>query len=40
MLKALAGKHVVVEAVLVRDVLLPETIKTVVADKLAEAARR
>src|SRR5512145_2835336 len=27
-LKALKGKHVVVEAILVRDVLLPETIKT------------
>ncbi len=38
-LKALAGKHVVVEAVLVRDVTLPETIKTAIADKLAEEQR-
>jgi regulator of protease activity HflC (stomatin/prohibitin superfamily) len=38
-LKALAGKHVVVEAVLVRDVSLPETIKTAIADKLAEEQR-
>jgi regulator of protease activity HflC (stomatin/prohibitin superfamily) len=37
--KALAGKHVVVEAVLVRDVELPETIKTAIADKLAEEQR-
>ncbi len=34
--KALEGKHVVVEAVLVRDVELPEAIKTAIADKLAE----
>jgi len=38
-LKALAGKHVIVEAVLVRDVDLPETIKTAIADKLAEEQR-
>jgi regulator of protease activity HflC (stomatin/prohibitin superfamily) len=38
-LKALTGKHVVVEAVLVRDVSLPETIKTAIADKLAEEQR-
>jgi len=38
-LKALGGKHVVVEAVLVRDVTLPETIKTAIADKLAEEQR-
>ncbi len=37
--KALAGKHVVVEAVLVRDVELPEAIKTAIADKLAEEQR-
>jgi regulator of protease activity HflC (stomatin/prohibitin superfamily) len=38
-LKALKGKHVVVEAILVRDVLLPDTIKTAIADKLAEEQR-
>jgi regulator of protease activity HflC (stomatin/prohibitin superfamily) len=38
-LKALEGKHVVVEAVLVRDVDLPDTIKTAIADKLAEEQR-
>jgi regulator of protease activity HflC (stomatin/prohibitin superfamily) len=38
-LKALVGKHVVVEAVLVRDVSLPDTIKTAIADKLAEEQR-
>jgi regulator of protease activity HflC (stomatin/prohibitin superfamily) len=38
-LKALDGKHVVVEAVLVRDVGLPEAIKTAIADKLAEEQR-
>jgi regulator of protease activity HflC (stomatin/prohibitin superfamily) len=38
-LKALDGKHVVVEAILVRDVGLPETIKTAIADKLAEEQR-
>jgi regulator of protease activity HflC (stomatin/prohibitin superfamily) len=37
--KALAGKHVVVEAVLVRDVILPEAIQTAIADKLAEEQR-
>ncbi len=37
--KALAGKHVVVEAILVRDVGLPEAIKTAIADKLAEEQR-
>ncbi len=37
--KALEGKHVVVEAVLVRDVELPETIKNAIADKLAEEQR-
>jgi regulator of protease activity HflC (stomatin/prohibitin superfamily) len=37
--KALEGKHVIVEAVLVRDVDLPETIKTAIADKLAEEQR-
>jgi regulator of protease activity HflC (stomatin/prohibitin superfamily) len=37
--KALEGKHVVVEAVLVRDVELPETIKTAISDKLAEEQR-
>src|SRR3990172_9680425 len=38
-LKALEGKHVVVEAVLIRDVELPEAIKTAIADKLAEEQR-
>jgi regulator of protease activity HflC (stomatin/prohibitin superfamily) len=37
--RALAGKHVIVEAVLVRDVELPEAIKTAIADKLAEEQR-
>jgi regulator of protease activity HflC (stomatin/prohibitin superfamily) len=37
--KALQGKHVVVEAVLIRDVELPEAIKTAIADKLAEEQR-
>ncbi len=37
--KALQGKHVVVEAILVRDVNLPEAIKTAIADKLAEEQR-
>ena len=37
--RALAGKHVIVEAVLVRDVILPETIQTAIADKLAEEQR-
>lgn len=35
-LRALEGKHVVVEAILIRDVELPEAIKTAIADKLAE----
>ncbi len=38
-LKALEGKHVVVEAVLIRDVELPESIKSAIADKLAEEQR-
>ena len=38
-LKALGGKHVIVEAVLVRDVELPEAIKNAIADKLAEEQR-
>jgi regulator of protease activity HflC (stomatin/prohibitin superfamily) len=38
-LKALTGKHVIVEAVLVRDVELPEAIKNAIADKLAEEQR-
>ena len=37
--RALEGKHVVVEAVLVRDVDLPDAIKTAIADKLAEEQR-
>jgi regulator of protease activity HflC (stomatin/prohibitin superfamily) len=38
-LRALEGKHVIVEAILVRDVSLPESIKTAIADKLAEEQR-
>lgn len=38
-LRALEGKHVVVEAVLIRDVDLPEAIKVAIADKLAEEQR-
>jgi regulator of protease activity HflC (stomatin/prohibitin superfamily) len=38
-LRALEGKHVVVEAILVRDVDLPDAIKTAIADKLAEEQR-
>jgi regulator of protease activity HflC (stomatin/prohibitin superfamily) len=38
-LKALEGKHVIVEAVLVRDVSLPDAIKVAIADKLAEEQR-
>jgi regulator of protease activity HflC (stomatin/prohibitin superfamily) len=38
-LRALEGKHVVVEAVLVRDVDMPEAIKTAIGDKLAEEQR-
>ncbi len=37
--KALAGRPVIVEAVLIRDVELPETIKNAIADKLAEEQR-
>jgi regulator of protease activity HflC (stomatin/prohibitin superfamily) len=38
-LKALEGKHVVVEAILVRDVELPDAIKLAIADKLGEEQR-
>jgi len=38
-LKSLTGKHVVVEAFLVRDVELPEAIKNAISDKLAEEQR-
>ena len=37
--KALDGKHIVVEAILVRDVDLPASIKEAIADKLAEEQR-
>lgn len=37
--RALAGKHVIVEAILVRDVGLPEAIRQAIADKLAEEQR-
>ena len=37
--KALAGKHVIVEVILIRDVILPEAIQTAIADKLAEEQR-
>jgi regulator of protease activity HflC (stomatin/prohibitin superfamily) len=37
--KALEGRPVIVEAVLVRDVELPDTIKNAIADKLAEEQR-
>jgi regulator of protease activity HflC (stomatin/prohibitin superfamily) len=37
--KALGGKHVVVEAILIRDVDLPEAIRNAIADKLAEEQR-
>ncbi len=37
--RALQGKHVVVEAILIRDVELPEAIKAAIADKLAEEQR-
>jgi regulator of protease activity HflC (stomatin/prohibitin superfamily) len=37
--KALQGKHVVVEAILVRDVELPAAIQQAIADKLAEEQR-
>ncbi|HEX8703280.1 MAG TPA: prohibitin family protein [Myxococcaceae bacterium] len=38
-LRALAGKHVLVEAILVRDVILPEAIRLAIGDKLAEEQR-
>lgn len=38
-LRALEGKHVVVEAILIRDVNLPEAIKNAISDKLAEEQR-
>src|SRR6266542_2983329 len=38
-LRALEGKHVIVEAVRVLDVDLPEAIKTAIGDKLAEEQR-
>jgi regulator of protease activity HflC (stomatin/prohibitin superfamily) len=37
--RALQGKHVVVEAILVRDVGLPEAIRQAISDKLAEEQR-
>jgi regulator of protease activity HflC (stomatin/prohibitin superfamily) len=37
--KALAGRPLVVEAILIRDVELPDTIKNAIADKLAEEQR-
>jgi regulator of protease activity HflC (stomatin/prohibitin superfamily) len=37
--RALEGKHVVVEAILIRDVDLPEAIKNAISDKLAEEQR-
>jgi regulator of protease activity HflC (stomatin/prohibitin superfamily) len=37
--RALQGKHVIVEAILVRDVGLPEAIRQAIADKLAEEQR-
>ena len=37
--RALEGKHVVVEAILVRDVELPSAIQQAIADKLAEEQR-
>lgn len=37
--RALEGKHVLVEAVLVRDVFLPDAIQTAISDKLAEEQR-
>jgi len=37
--RALEGKHVVVEAILVRDVELPAAIQQAIADKLAEEQR-
>jgi regulator of protease activity HflC (stomatin/prohibitin superfamily) len=38
-LRALEGKHVIVEAILIRDVDLPEAIKNAISDKLAEEQR-
>lgn len=38
-LRALGGKHVLVEAILVRDVILPEAIRLAIGDKLAEEQR-
>jgi len=37
--RALAGKHVIVEAILVRDVELPAAIQQAIGDKLAEEQR-
>ncbi|AKQ70720.1 hypothetical protein A176_007632 [Myxococcus hansupus] len=37
--RSLEGKHVVVEAILVRDVTLPSAIREAIADKLAEEQR-
>ncbi|WP_237081613.1 prohibitin family protein [Myxococcus xanthus] len=37
--RSLEGKHVVVEAILVRDVTLPSAIRDAIADKLAEEQR-
>jgi regulator of protease activity HflC (stomatin/prohibitin superfamily) len=37
--KALEGKHVIVEAILIRDVELPPAIQTAIGDKLAEEQR-
>ncbi|MCE9670978.1 prohibitin family protein [Myxococcus stipitatus] len=37
--RALQGKHVVVEAILVRDVSLPTAIREAISDKLAEEQR-
>ncbi|MGC3997562.1 MAG: hypothetical protein QM767_08740 [Anaeromyxobacter sp.] len=39
MKRALADRPIVVEAVLVRDVTLPDAIRTAIADKLAEEQR-
>jgi regulator of protease activity HflC (stomatin/prohibitin superfamily) len=38
-LRALTGKHVIVEAILIRDVILPEAIRQAIGDKLAEEQR-
>jgi regulator of protease activity HflC (stomatin/prohibitin superfamily) len=37
--RALQGKYVIVEAILVRDVTLPEVIRNAISDKLAEEQR-